>query len=228
MERHPYSNSGVLPWCDDFVDGCSPLCVHLVASWHGISSCGCSPFPEYPCKSSLLCTAILIICILLIVVAVIVTYVAAAPLASFCSLTCSYVLSVLCIGSLYCNCETGERFHKTEDSFGNPSWGTSWCNKRRASCIWWWMCHLQGEFLSIFLLISFSFFNLQAWYLPWECQEPMAKAKKLSCNHLFHLSCLRSWYDLHNRSKSMFTLTWNYGKWNQMLHDISIPGWTKV
>lgn len=27
------------------------------------------------------------------------------------------------------------------------------------------------------------------------CREPMAKAKKLSCNHLFHLSCLRSWLD---------------------------------
>ncbi|CAI9092044.1 OLC1v1027187C1 [Oldenlandia corymbosa var. corymbosa] len=26
------------------------------------------------------------------------------------------------------------------------------------------------------------------------CREPMAKAKKLTCNHLFHLSCLRSWY----------------------------------
>ncbi|XP_047325403.1 E3 ubiquitin protein ligase RIN2-like [Impatiens glandulifera] len=27
------------------------------------------------------------------------------------------------------------------------------------------------------------------------CREPMAKAKKLSCNHLFHLLCLRSWLD---------------------------------
>lgn len=27
------------------------------------------------------------------------------------------------------------------------------------------------------------------------CREPMAKAKKLSCNHLFHLTCLRSWLD---------------------------------
>ncbi|KAG8390247.1 hypothetical protein BUALT_Bualt01G0063900 [Buddleja alternifolia] len=27
------------------------------------------------------------------------------------------------------------------------------------------------------------------------CREPMAKAKRLSCNHLFHLSCLRSWLD---------------------------------
>ncbi|XP_077236188.1 E3 ubiquitin protein ligase RIN2-like isoform X2 [Tasmannia lanceolata] len=27
------------------------------------------------------------------------------------------------------------------------------------------------------------------------CKEPMAKAKKLSCNHLFHLACLRSWLD---------------------------------
>ncbi|KAK1421389.1 hypothetical protein QVD17_23687 [Tagetes erecta] len=27
------------------------------------------------------------------------------------------------------------------------------------------------------------------------CREPMAKAKKLACNHLFHLSCLRSWLD---------------------------------
>ncbi|KAK9103124.1 hypothetical protein Sjap_020378 [Stephania japonica] len=27
------------------------------------------------------------------------------------------------------------------------------------------------------------------------CREPMAKAKKLSCNHLFHLGCLRSWLD---------------------------------
>ena len=25
-------------------------------------------------------------------------------------------------------------------------------------------------------------------------QEPMAKAKKLHCSHLFHLACLRSWY----------------------------------
>ncbi|XP_042462222.1 E3 ubiquitin protein ligase RIN2-like [Zingiber officinale] len=27
------------------------------------------------------------------------------------------------------------------------------------------------------------------------CREPMARAKKLSCNHLFHLVCLRSWLD---------------------------------
>ncbi|GLT40283.1 hypothetical protein SLA2020_144290 [Shorea laevis] len=27
------------------------------------------------------------------------------------------------------------------------------------------------------------------------CREPMAKAKKLQCNHLFHLACLRSWLD---------------------------------
>jgi autocrine motility factor receptor len=25
------------------------------------------------------------------------------------------------------------------------------------------------------------------------CREPMAKAKRLHCNHLFHLGCLRSW-----------------------------------
>ncbi|KMZ57495.1 E3 ubiquitin protein ligase RIN2 [Zostera marina] len=27
------------------------------------------------------------------------------------------------------------------------------------------------------------------------CREPMSKAKRLACNHLFHLSCLRSWLD---------------------------------
>ncbi|CAN6183386.1 unnamed protein product [Urochloa humidicola] len=27
------------------------------------------------------------------------------------------------------------------------------------------------------------------------CRGPMAQAKKLSCNHLFHLACLRSWLD---------------------------------
>ncbi|KAF7824853.1 E3 ubiquitin protein ligase RIN2 [Senna tora] len=27
------------------------------------------------------------------------------------------------------------------------------------------------------------------------CREPMAKAKKLKCKHLFHLACLRSWLD---------------------------------
>ncbi|CAL5201171.1 unnamed protein product [Lathyrus oleraceus] len=27
------------------------------------------------------------------------------------------------------------------------------------------------------------------------CREAMAKAKKLNCNHLFHLACLRSWLD---------------------------------
>ncbi|CAN7071664.1 unnamed protein product [Brassica oleracea var. botrytis] len=27
------------------------------------------------------------------------------------------------------------------------------------------------------------------------CREPMAKAKKLHCSHLFHLGCLRSWLD---------------------------------
>lgn len=32
----------------------------------------------------------------------------------------------------------------------------------------------------------------------------MAKAKKLSCNHLFHLSCLRSWYGLYSLLE-MFT-----------------------
>ncbi|KAJ9539744.1 hypothetical protein OSB04_026250 [Centaurea solstitialis] len=31
------------------------------------------------------------------------------------------------------------------------------------------------------------------------CREPMAKAKKLSCNHLFHLSCLRSWWHVDAR-----------------------------
>ncbi|KAI3824241.1 hypothetical protein L1987_05691 [Smallanthus sonchifolius] len=31
------------------------------------------------------------------------------------------------------------------------------------------------------------------------CREPMAKAKKLSCNQLFHLSCLRSWWHLDAR-----------------------------
>ncbi|ONM23639.1 E3 ubiquitin protein ligase RIN2 [Zea mays] len=28
------------------------------------------------------------------------------------------------------------------------------------------------------------------------CRGPMGRAKKLSCNHLFHLACLRSWYAL--------------------------------
>ncbi|XP_068634283.1 E3 ubiquitin protein ligase RIN2-like [Aristolochia californica] len=27
------------------------------------------------------------------------------------------------------------------------------------------------------------------------CREPMARAKRLACNHLFHLACLRSWLD---------------------------------
>ncbi|XP_068661395.1 E3 ubiquitin protein ligase RIN2-like [Aristolochia californica] len=27
------------------------------------------------------------------------------------------------------------------------------------------------------------------------CREPMARAKRLTCNHLFHLACLRSWLD---------------------------------
>ncbi|XP_058086719.1 E3 ubiquitin protein ligase RIN2 isoform X2 [Magnolia sinica] len=27
------------------------------------------------------------------------------------------------------------------------------------------------------------------------CREPMARAKKLACNHLFHLACLKSWLD---------------------------------
>ncbi|KAJ8632185.1 hypothetical protein MRB53_025521 [Persea americana] len=27
------------------------------------------------------------------------------------------------------------------------------------------------------------------------CREPMVRAKKLSCNHLFHLACLKSWLD---------------------------------
>ncbi|KAL7583858.1 E3 ubiquitin protein ligase RIN2 [Lactuca sativa] len=31
------------------------------------------------------------------------------------------------------------------------------------------------------------------------CREPMTKAKKLTCNHLFHLSCLRSWLDQGQR-----------------------------
>ncbi|XP_028065423.1 E3 ubiquitin protein ligase RIN2-like isoform X2 [Camellia sinensis] len=34
------------------------------------------------------------------------------------------------------------------------------------------------------------------------CREPMAKVKRLSCKHLFHLTCLRSWYDLCCLSRS--------------------------
>lgn len=50
--------------------------------------------------------------------------------------------------------------------------------------------------VSLFVfLFAFSFFHKPSNSLDWQLQEPMAKAKKLHCNHLFHLACLRSWYD---------------------------------
>jgi len=56
--------------------------------------------------------------------------------------------------------------------------------------------------LRFLVLIPFSFLfdSFFLWIckplICWKWQEPMAKAKKLSCNHLFHLACLRSWYGL--------------------------------
>lgn len=43
------------------------------------------------------------------------------------------------------------------------------------------------------LIVYHSVFS---WFpnLLGKYQEPMAKAKKLHCSHLFHLACLRSWY----------------------------------
>jgi hypothetical protein len=29
------------------------------------------------------------------------------------------------------------------------------------------------------------------------CREPMVKAKKLPCNHFFHVACLRTWLETH-------------------------------
>lgn len=47
-------------------------------------------------------------------------------------------------------------------------------------------------FYFFYFLLYHSGFLIPMTY--WKCQEPMAKAKKLHCSHLFHLPCLRSWY----------------------------------
>lgn len=54
MERHPHPEFGIFSGCDDNANGSCSLSQYLVASWHGISSCGCCSFPKYPCNSSLL------------------------------------------------------------------------------------------------------------------------------------------------------------------------------
>ena len=50
MERFSHPELGFLFGHHDVTDGTWSLCAYLVASWHGISSCGCSSFPKYTCK----------------------------------------------------------------------------------------------------------------------------------------------------------------------------------
>ena len=49
MERHSGAELGFCSGHNDIVDGAWSLCAYLVASGHGISSSGCSSFPEYTC-----------------------------------------------------------------------------------------------------------------------------------------------------------------------------------
>lgn len=49
MEMHSYSECRLFPGHDDIIDGSCTLCAYLVASWHGVSPYGRSPFPKYPC-----------------------------------------------------------------------------------------------------------------------------------------------------------------------------------
>lgn len=50
MERHSYKECGFFPGHGNNVNGTWSLCAYMEATWHGIQSSGCSPFPEHTCK----------------------------------------------------------------------------------------------------------------------------------------------------------------------------------
>ncbi|KAI8006497.1 E3 ubiquitin protein ligase RIN2 [Camellia lanceoleosa] len=78
----------------------------------------------------------------------------------------------------------------------------------------WWLHGMKFHLVDAVLFLNImrkveDSFRCPSWALPDAtpeeieayddecaiCREPMAKAKRLSCKHLFHLACLRSWTD---------------------------------
>lgn len=120
VERHPYPEFGVFPGHDDTADVHCSLSSYLVAPWHGISSCGCCPFPEHPGKCfSLIATAIIIFSILLDLFVTVVNVL-------LCHCWSVMLIHIfLCLGPFKCMRKTCQKFHQIADGFGDPSWGTS-------------------------------------------------------------------------------------------------------
>uniref|UniRef100_A0A2N9ELL9 RING-type E3 ubiquitin transferase n=1 Tax=Fagus sylvatica TaxID=28930 RepID=A0A2N9ELL9_FAGSY len=123
MERRSYSEFGVYPGHGNIVNGTWSLCAYLVASWHGISSRGCSPFSKYTNSDQ-------------------------ALLGAMFKRIKGFIKLRKALGALHAALPdaTTEELQAYDDE-----------------------CAI--------------------------CREPMAKAKKLHCKHLFHLACLRSWLD---------------------------------